>query len=69
PWLDRSGPTGAKGRLYAVLTWVLALDVLGLGLAASPGCPEASTLAGLFTFWYFFHFLVLTPVVTAMEAK
>jgi quinol-cytochrome oxidoreductase complex cytochrome b subunit len=69
PWLDRSGPNGAKGRLYAILNWVLALDVLGLGFAAGPGCPVASTLAGLFTFWYFFHFLVLTPVVTAMEAK
>ncbi len=63
PWLDRSGPSDAKGGLYSFLTWVLALDVLGLGLSCSP------LLTLLLTLWYFFHFLVLTPVVTAMEAK
>jgi len=63
PWLDRSGRGGAKGGLYCFLTWVLALDVVGLGVSCSP------LLTALFTLWYFFHFLVLTPVVTAMEAK
>lgn len=69
PWLDRSGANGAKGKLYCFFNWVLVLDVLGLGLAAHSGCTIASTLAGVFTIWYFFHFLVITPVVTAMEAE
>lgn len=70
PWLDRSGPEGTKGGLYCVFTWVLAADVIGLGItAAARNCPQASLLLVLFTLWYFFHFLVLTPFVTAMEAK
>ncbi len=69
PWLDRSG--GARpGRLYRLSLWLLALDVLGLGaMADSPTCPISAVLCGVFTIWYFFHFLVLTPVVTAMEAE
>jgi quinol-cytochrome oxidoreductase complex cytochrome b subunit len=69
PWLDRSGANGARGRLYGFFVWVLALDVLGLGWAANSSCAFAATLAGLFTGWFFFHFLILTPVVTAMEAE
>ncbi len=69
PWLDRSGPGGAKSKVYCFFTWVLALDVLGLGLAAAGVLPFSPVLAVLFTAWFFFHFLVLTPVVTAMEAK
>lgn len=70
PWLDRSGPNGAKGKLYCFFTWVLALDVLGLGVIAnSLNCPSSATLAVVFTAWYFFHFLVLTPVVTSLEAE
>jgi len=69
PWLDRSGANGASGKLYGVFIRLLALDVLGLGLAADSHCPVSATLAGVFTAWFFFHFLVITPVVTAMEAK
>lgn len=65
PWLDRSN--GAPpGRLYKLLTWLLGLDVLALGLATA--CPVGAVLTGLLTFWFFFHFLVLTPLVTTMEA-
>jgi quinol-cytochrome oxidoreductase complex cytochrome b subunit len=70
PWLDRSGPEGAKGRLYCFLNGVLALDVVALGItAAARDCQQASLLLVLFTLWYFVHFLVLIPFVTAMEAK
>ncbi len=65
PWLDRSG--GAPpGRFYMVLTWLLGLDVLALGLVTA--FPMGSGLPELLTFWFFFHFLVLTPLVTMMEA-
>ncbi len=65
PWLDRSN--GARpGGLYRALTWLLGLDVLALGLVTA--CPAGAVLADLLTFWFFFHFLVLTPLVTTMEA-
>jgi ubiquinol-cytochrome c reductase cytochrome b subunit len=69
PWLDRSGAAGRKGRLYGFFVWLLALDILALGLVACSGCAFAPVLAGIFTVWYFFHFLVITPLVTAMEAE
>ena len=68
PWLDLS--KGApQGRLYGFLTWLLGLDVVALGLTAGSSCAYAPMLASVFTAWFFFHFLVLTPVVTAMEAE
>lgn len=63
PWLDRSEAGARRGWFYRLLVVVLALDVAGLALSCSP------LLTGLFTFWYFLHFLVLTPLVTTMEAK
>lgn len=68
PWLDRSNGAPA-GRLYGALTWLLGLAVLGLGIAADAACPSSPLIAGIATLWFFFHFLVLTPVVTSMEAK
>lgn len=65
PWLDRSN--GAPpGRFYKLLTWLLGLDVLALGMVTA--CPAGALLPDLLTFWFFFHFLVLTPLVTTMEA-
>ena len=62
PWLDRSN--GAPpGRLYRWLTLLLGLDVLALGCASAP-VPQI-----IFGIWFFIHFLVLTPLVTAAEAK
>ena len=70
PWLDRSGPAGRAGGLYRFLTLLLALDVLGLGWAASGAAGGMSSLLiMLFGAWFFLHFLVLTPLVTAMEAE
>jgi ubiquinol-cytochrome c reductase cytochrome b subunit len=70
PWLDRAAPGARPGGLYRVLVYVLALDVLGLGLAlAAAPSTLASILVVVFTVWYFLHFLVLTPVVTSMEAE
>jgi ubiquinol-cytochrome c reductase cytochrome b subunit len=70
PWLDRSGPAGRSGFLYRFLTVVLALDVIALAFAAAAGPSTISSiLVIIFTIWYFLHFLVLTPLVTAMEAE
>lgn len=65
PWLDRSNGAPPK-RLYKALTWLLGLDVLALGIVTA--CPAGTVLPALLVFWFFFHFLVLTPLVTMMEA-
>ncbi len=69
PWLDRSGINGATGKVYGFFIRLLALDIIGLGIAANTHCSSSAILAGVFTAWYFFHFLVITPVVTALEAE
>lgn len=69
PWLDRSGPHGRPGFLYRCLAVLLALDVVALGCAASGATKLDSILVVVFAVWYFLHFLVLTPLVTAMEAE
>lgn len=69
PWLDRAAPGKTPGGLYRFLVLLLALDVILLSLAAA-AAPSmlASILVILFTAYYFLHFIVLTPLVTAMEA-
>jgi quinol-cytochrome oxidoreductase complex cytochrome b subunit len=71
PWLDRSsGPARQTKFLHRFLVVVLALDVLALCLAAA--CRPSLTaviLQIVFALWYFFHFLVLTPLITATEEK
>ena len=70
PWLDRSGTSNKRGKLYRLLIGLLLLDVIGLGWSVSdPACTAAGSLTLVFTIWYFFHFLVLTPLVTALEAE
>lgn len=70
PWLDRSRSRAAPKLVYRVLVFILGLDVIALGLAAACGPSMlASILVLVFTVWYFLHFLVLTPLVTALEAE
>jgi ubiquinol-cytochrome c reductase cytochrome b subunit len=69
PWLDRSAPRRVPSFRARILVFVLGLDVIALCLVTA-ATPTALTaiLGFLFTAWYFLHFLVLTPLVTAMEA-
>jgi ubiquinol-cytochrome c reductase cytochrome b subunit len=70
PWLDRSAPAKPAGFLHKFLVFVLALDVILLALwAMQPPSLIAEILAVLFTAYFFFHFLVLLPLTTALEAK
>jgi ubiquinol-cytochrome c reductase cytochrome b subunit len=70
PWLDRSRAGAPGGGLYRFLVVVLAVDIILLGLtaAATPSLITA-ILSVVFTVYYFLHFLVLTPIVTALETK
>ncbi len=80
PWLDASRVRSAKFRpIYKWLFWLLMLDILVLGIAGMK--PAEAPWAGLFptfafwkwgiggfaSFYYFFHFLVLLPLVSRLE--
>ena len=69
PWLDTSKVRSARFRpLYKQFFWLFLLDCLALGyIGANP--PEGLfVIAGqAATFWYFFHFLVIVPVLGKLE--
>lgn len=70
PWLDRSPPARPTGFLHKFLVFVLALDVILLCILGTQG-PSliGGILTVLFTAYLFFHFVVLLPLTTALEAK
>jgi ubiquinol-cytochrome c reductase cytochrome b subunit len=69
PWLDRSPVRSANFRpLYRLFFWLLMLDTIVLGfMGAKP--PEAPWvyISQFATFWYFFHFLVILPLLPKFE--
>lgn len=69
PWLDTSKVRSATFRpLYKQFFWVLVIVCIGLGyLGAKP--PEGAYViwSRILTAYYFFHFLVLLPVLGIME--
>jgi quinol-cytochrome oxidoreductase complex cytochrome b subunit len=78
PWLDRSPVRSAKFRpVYKQFFWVLLVDCLILGLvgARSPDAPVFSAapwfqyvhLGQIGTAYYFFHFLILFPLLSVFE--
>jgi ubiquinol-cytochrome c reductase cytochrome b subunit len=70
PWLDRSRPGTLPGGRARLLTYLLALDIIALCLTET-ATPSALSgiLSTVFIAWYYLHFLVLTPLVTASEPK
>jgi len=70
PWLDRSAPGKPPGFPHKCLSLVLALDVILLCVwAMQPSSFIGGILLVLFTAYYFFHFIVLLPLTTALEAR
>jgi quinol-cytochrome oxidoreductase complex cytochrome b subunit len=69
PWLDTSRIRSATFRpIYRVLFWVFVVDVIVLGWCGAQhpeGLPLILSRIG--TFWYFFHMLILLPVVGWIE--
>ena len=69
PWLDTSRVRSANYRpLYRQFFWILVVVSIGLGYLGSQP-PEGGFViaARILTFWYFFHFLVLLPLLGLFE--
>ncbi len=69
PWLDTSRVRSAVYRpLYKQFFWILVAVCVLLGwLGAKPAEGGYVIAARICTFWYFFHFLILMPVLGLFE--
>jgi quinol-cytochrome oxidoreductase complex cytochrome b subunit len=69
PWLDTSPVRSARFRpIYRIMSWFLVAAVIGLGYVGSQ--PPQGWIVGLgqvCTFYYYFHFLILMPVLGKIE--
>jgi ubiquinol-cytochrome c reductase cytochrome b subunit len=78
PWLDRSPVRSAKFRpIYKQFFWVLIVDCVILGVVGARS-PDAAVFSGapwfqyvhlgqITTAYYFFHFLILFPLLGIVE--
>src|SRR6266404_6714839 len=69
PWLDTSPVRSARFRpVYRWVSWLLPIDVIALGYVGSqPPAGFVVTLGQIATFYYYFHFLVLMPLIGKLE--
>ena len=69
PWLDKSPVKSANYRTtYRIFLIVLLVDVLVLGyLGGAEATPTTVLLSQIAAGYYFAHFLVVLPIVSAME--
>jgi ubiquinol-cytochrome c reductase cytochrome b/c1 subunit len=69
PWLDTSKVrSGTYRPLYKVFFWIFVLVCVALGyLGSKPPEGLYVTFSRIFTFYYFFHFLAIMPVLGLLE--
>ncbi len=75
PWLDTSPVRSARFRpIYKWAFWIFGLDAIILGVVGANPPDDASwfgfswkTLGLLATLYYFFHFLILMPILGRVE--
>lgn len=69
PWLDTSPVKSCRYRpIYKWFVILLVVDVVLLGYCGGkPAEGLYLTLSQIGTFWYFFHFLVITPLLGFLE--
>ncbi len=69
PWLDSSKVrSNAYRPLYRIFFWILVVDVLILGyIGAMPAEEPYVRIGQIATMYYFAHFLIILPVVSAIE--
>ena len=70
PWLDKSSVRSSQFRpLYKLFFWFLVIDCIALGyLGAMPAEGIYVVLSRLATAYYFFHFLIILPVLPKIES-
>ena len=71
-WCRGSTPRGCAAPGFARYTasfyWLLPIDVIALGwVGANPPAGAVVTVGQIATFYYFFHFLVLLPLIGKIE--
>jgi quinol-cytochrome oxidoreductase complex cytochrome b subunit len=69
PWLDTSPVRSARYRpIYRFVSWFLVIDAVVLGYVGSQ-LPVGSivTIGQIATGYYFFHFLILMPLLGKLE--
>ncbi|MEK9860138.1 MAG: cytochrome b, partial [Alphaproteobacteria bacterium] len=69
PWLDRSPVRSGRFRpVFKIFFWLLLADCVLLGwLGAKPAEGIYVILSRLATAWYFFHFLIVLPMLSLVE--
>lgn len=69
PWIDRSPVRSANYRpMYRIAFWVFILDCLVLGyVGGQPAEEPYLTISRIAAGYYFFHFLVLLPLINRYE--
>jgi ubiquinol-cytochrome c reductase cytochrome b subunit len=69
PWLDRSRVRSARFRpIFKWFFWLLVIDCAVLTwVGANPPEGKFILIGRIATFWYFFHFLVLLPLLSVLE--
>ena len=70
PWLDKSSVRSSQFRpLYKLFFWFLVIDCITLGyLGAMPDEGIYVVLSRLATAYYFFHFLIILPLLPKIES-
>jgi len=69
PWLDRSRVRSSKYRpVYRFFFWVFLIDCIILGwVGGQPAEGVLVTIGQWSTFWYFFHIIIVVPIVGVLE--
>jgi len=69
PWLDRSKVRSARFRpIYKQFFWIFFLDCLILGYIGGKPAEGAYLIIGQWaTFYYFFHLIILVPLLGILE--
>src|SRR5262245_7055768 len=69
PWLDKSPVrSGSYRPVFKRFFWLLVIDVLILGWAGgSAATPIRVAISQLAAAYYFAHFLIILPLVSAFE--
>ena len=69
PWLDRSRVRSARFRpIFKWFFWLLVIDCVVLTwVGHNPPEGKFILIGRIATFWYFFHFLILVPLLGVLE--